>query len=236
MASSTNRSTTPVPVGVKRARLTRFRVLALCVMSVLALLVGISVWRMRDLGDLPDVGDPFDVVLTRRPVVIADRDNAYEAYARARCAVSPGGVWEAHRMPEPERTLKWSKAKPEVRAFLEKIARSRSGVKGASVRCLYHQPGELMSIRPASGAGAQLTRPWPRSRDRGSKSRGHGRGMEVVSGDAARAGWWAGMGAGRATHGAAFTSSRPGRSSAGRPTRESIGMLRRARRCADCDY
>jgi hypothetical protein len=73
---------------MKRTRLTRFRVFALGVVSLLALLAGITVWRMRDLGDLPDLGDPFDLALARRPVVIANGDNAYEAYARAR--ITPG--------------------------------------------------------------------------------------------------------------------------------------------------
>ncbi len=66
------------------ARLTQFRVLAFAVVSALAMLAGISVWRIRSMGDLPDVGDPFDVALARQPVEIPDRDNAYVAYAKAR--------------------------------------------------------------------------------------------------------------------------------------------------------
>jgi hypothetical protein len=116
--------------------------------SLLALLAGISVWRMRDLGDLPDLGDPFDLVSARQPVVIADSDNAYEAYARAR--FTPGqppaevrdATWNARQEKD---TLKWSTAKPQVRAFLEKnraaleIWREGSELPDA----LYHQPGEL---------------------------------------------------------------------------------------------
>jgi hypothetical protein len=121
MASSTTRATTSVPGGPKPARLTRYRVVTLGVVSLLAFLAGVSVWRMRDLGDLPNVGDPFDLALARQPVVIADSDNAYEAYARARLTPSqpPAAVtdatWNARQGKD---TLKWSTAQPEVRSVL----------------------------------------------------------------------------------------------------------------------
>jgi hypothetical protein len=103
---------------------------------------------MRDLGDLPDVGDPFDLALARRPVVIADGDNAYEAYARARLTPSqtPAAVWDAAwNAREGKAPLKWSTAKPEVRAFLEKNRAALEIWREGSDRpdALYHQPADL---------------------------------------------------------------------------------------------
>ena len=89
MTDSSVRAATSVVPAIKRLRLTRFRVMALAVMGVLGLLAGISIWRLRSLGDLPDFGDPFDVKLARRPVLLADEDNAFQAYANAR---SSGGI------------------------------------------------------------------------------------------------------------------------------------------------
>src|SRR4051812_137801 len=45
--------------------------------------VGVTIWRMRSLDGLPDIGDPFDVAEARRPVEIPDADNAFVAYAAA---------------------------------------------------------------------------------------------------------------------------------------------------------
>ena len=45
---------------------------------------GISIWRLRSLGDLPDVGDPFDVPLARRPIVVPDEDNAFVSFTAVR--------------------------------------------------------------------------------------------------------------------------------------------------------
>jgi hypothetical protein len=148
MASSTTLETGSVPRWMKRTRLTRFRVFALGVVSLLALLAGITVWRMRDLGDLPDLGDPFDLALARRPVVIANGDNAYEAYARARITPGqpPAEVWDATwNARQGKDTLKWSKSKPAVHEFLEKNRAALEIWREGSERpdALYHQPGEL---------------------------------------------------------------------------------------------
>ena len=129
-------------------RLTRFRVFAIGVVSLLALLVGISVWRMRDLGDLPDVGESFDLVQALRPIVIADRDNAYEAYAWARTtpAQTPAEVLDATwNAREGKVALKWSTAKPGVRAFQENNRAALEIWREGSERpdALYHQPDEL---------------------------------------------------------------------------------------------
>ena len=48
----------------------------------LPLVGGVFVWRLRSPGELPDLGDPFDLARARQPIVIPDRDNAYAAYAR----------------------------------------------------------------------------------------------------------------------------------------------------------
>ena len=52
-------------------------------------LIGVTIWRMRSLDGLPDVGDPFDVAEARRPVEIAPADNAFVAYAEAQQAAGP---------------------------------------------------------------------------------------------------------------------------------------------------
>ena len=51
--------------AAKRTPLNRFRLFALAVVIALATLVGIFVWRLRTEGELPDLGDPFDVTLAR---------------------------------------------------------------------------------------------------------------------------------------------------------------------------
>jgi len=126
-------------------RPTRFRALTLAVVSALAMLAGISVWRMRSLSDLPDVGDPFDVALARQPVEIPDRDNAYVAYAKARIKREEApsdfydAAWEAR-----EDALTWSKAKPGVRALEERNRAALEIWREGSERpdALSHQPGE----------------------------------------------------------------------------------------------
>ena len=35
--------------------------LVLGIFGGLALILGLSIWRIRDVSDLPDIGDPFDV-------------------------------------------------------------------------------------------------------------------------------------------------------------------------------
>jgi hypothetical protein len=127
-------------------RLMRFRVATLAVVGLLALITGISVWRMRNADELPDVGDPFDVALALRPVEIPDRDNAYAAYAEARIALSnaPTEFWDAYWKTQTDNLI-WSKAKPAVRLFLEKNRYALEIWREGSERpdALYHQPSEL---------------------------------------------------------------------------------------------
>src|SRR5690242_17778252 len=59
------------------------RRLAIVVAAGLVAFVGVTIWRMRSLDSLPDVGDPFDVAEARRPIDIHDADNAFVAYAAA---------------------------------------------------------------------------------------------------------------------------------------------------------
>ncbi len=59
------------------------RRLAIVVFVGLSTFVGVTIWRMRSLDGLPDVGDPFDVAEALRPVEIPDADNAFVAYAAA---------------------------------------------------------------------------------------------------------------------------------------------------------
>jgi hypothetical protein len=126
-------------------RLTRFRVLAFAVVGALAALAGISVWRMRSLGDLPDVGDPFDVALALQPVVIADGDNAYVAYAAARINLAeiPEDFWDA-AFEAREGALTWSKAKPGFRAIQKKNRAALEIWREGSERpdALFEQPAK----------------------------------------------------------------------------------------------
>jgi hypothetical protein len=100
---------------------------------------------MQSLGDLPDIGDPFDMEFVRRPIVISDRDNAFEAYARARISKEPAPpeVWEARTGTGD--ALWWSKAKLSVRAFQERNRPALEIWRVGSERpdAVYHQPGEL---------------------------------------------------------------------------------------------
>ena len=127
-------------------RLTRFRVVAFTVVVLIAALAGISIWRMRNADELPDVGDPFDVAIALRPVVIPDRDNAYSVYAEARIDLSgvPTEFWDAYWKAQTD-NLTWSKAKPGVRSFLEgnryTLEIWREGSERPDALC--HQPSEL---------------------------------------------------------------------------------------------
>ena len=84
MGTSKVQAASTAPDEIKRTRLTQFRLCALAVILALATVAGISVWRMRSLDDLPDVGDPFDVALALRPIPIPDEDNAFVSFIEAR--------------------------------------------------------------------------------------------------------------------------------------------------------
>ncbi len=132
--------------GAKRTPFTRFRVYATAVVVALAAVGGVFVWRLRSPGELPDLGDPFDVAEARKPVVIPDRDNAYKAYAEARIRLAdmPDALGDAAWDFNEDRLLHWSKAKPEVREWLEQNRWALEIWREGSERrdALYHQPGE----------------------------------------------------------------------------------------------
>jgi hypothetical protein len=130
------------------------RRLTIVVFVGLSTFVGMTIWRMRSLDGLPDVGDPFDVAEARRPVEIPDADNAFVAYKAAyQSLMNPPNptekaprrwLYEAVR-GEENRPLTWSSAPSGVRDFLGakraalEIWREGSGRRDA----IYHQPGRL---------------------------------------------------------------------------------------------
>ena len=149
MKTSRNPDTALARKVAKRTPFTRFRLSAAAVVIALATVLGIFVWKLRSTGELPDLGDPFDVTLARQPIVISDRDNAYAAYAEARIRLADapeelgdavrGAAWGAN-----EDGLRWSKVKPGVREFLEEFRWALEIWREGSERAdaLYHQPGE----------------------------------------------------------------------------------------------
>jgi hypothetical protein len=145
MESARNPGDTSEPTVMKRTPFTRFRLVAAAVVVAVATVFGIFVWKLRSPGELPDLGDPFDVTEARRPVVISDRDNAYAAYAEARIRLVdvPDGFWET-AWGANEDGLQWSKAKPGVRELLEECRSALEIWREGSERsdALYHQPGE----------------------------------------------------------------------------------------------
>src|SRR5262249_1832640 len=105
------------------------RRLALGVALGFATLIGGTIWRMRGLDGLPDVGDPFDVAEARRPIEISDADNAFVAYAAAHRLLENGpnnqvdydrynSIAEAVREIGIE-SLTWSSASPASREYLK---------------------------------------------------------------------------------------------------------------------
>ena len=130
-------------------RLTRFRFVAVVVVSLLALIAGISVWRMRSADELPDFGDPFDITLALRAIAIPDRDNAFAAYAKGRIdsRVAPPELWDAAWNCRID-ALTWSKAKPEIRAFQQSNLATLQIWRDGSERAdaVYRQPSELAFV------------------------------------------------------------------------------------------
>jgi hypothetical protein len=130
-------------------RLTRFRVVAIAVLGLLTLVTGISVWRMRSVDELPDVGDPFDVTQALRPIAIPDRENAYAAYALARfdSRIAPAELWDVTWKCQID-ALTWSKAKLELRAFQQSNRATLQIWRDGSERAdaLYRQPSEMAFV------------------------------------------------------------------------------------------
>ena len=97
------------------------RRLAIGVAVGLIAFVGVTIWRMRSLDGLPDVGDPFDVAEARRPIEIPDADNVFVAYEAARQKLvnppKPIDLARWHSLHDAVRdaefkTLTWTSAPP----------------------------------------------------------------------------------------------------------------------------
>jgi hypothetical protein len=153
MATTSQASVSERPRWLRRPKGGAGRWLAVGVIVGLIAFFGIMIWRMGSLDVLPDVGDPFDVALARRPVEILDADNAFVAYAAAHKLVDrPNSIdearWglflEAFQFGEIK-LLTWSSATPALREYLEsKRAALEIWREGSHRRdALYHQPGRL---------------------------------------------------------------------------------------------
>jgi len=114
--------------------------LVLGILGGLTLILGLSIWRVRDVSDLPDVGDPFDVAEAQRPLVVAEEDNAFILYeeAEAKLGKPPEQLQRAEFS-----ALLWARMGPEVRSYLEQnrpaLELWRSGTDRPDA--LYCQPG-----------------------------------------------------------------------------------------------
>jgi hypothetical protein len=146
MSNGENQSAAPQATPRKKRVFTRFRAASWAVGIALATIFGMFLWRLWSPGEVPDLGDPFDVELARKPVVIADGDNAYAAYAQARIDLSklPDNVGDAAWKAD-EGGVRWSKAKAEVRAFHEQNRPALELWRQGSERpdALYHQPADF---------------------------------------------------------------------------------------------
>jgi hypothetical protein len=130
------------PGAVPQRRVTRIRLFALAVVATLAVMSGVSVWRMRSLNDLPDVGDPFDVAEARKLVVMSDDDNAYVKFEEARRQLTRF-TYALSRADWAK--LTWSKAGKDVCDYVQlnhpALATWRQGSERPDA--LYHQPGAM---------------------------------------------------------------------------------------------
>jgi hypothetical protein len=117
-------------------------------------LIGGTIWKMRSLDGLPDVGDLFDVAEARRPVEIPDADNAFVAYAAAgRQLVKPPKTsdeigWDLFCAPVRDgafKTLAWSSTTPKHREYLEARRAALETWREGCARpdAVYHQPGRI---------------------------------------------------------------------------------------------
>jgi hypothetical protein len=110
-------TTKPARSGPLRwVQIGRGRRLAIGVAAGLVAFACVSIYRIRSLNGLPDIGDPFDVAAALRPIEIPDEQNAYVVYASAH----PGRFQFPTALEGVDfKPLTWSKARPEVRAFVE---------------------------------------------------------------------------------------------------------------------
>jgi hypothetical protein len=99
-------------------------------------------WRVRSLDGLPDVGDPFDVAATARPIEIPDDENAFVSYSEALelLGKKPNSIRQTDW-----NKLNWSNASPALRRYLESNRPALAAWRLGSERpdAVYQQPGKM---------------------------------------------------------------------------------------------
>ena len=97
----------------------RGRRLAIGVAVAFLVVLVVGIWGLRKLGELPNVGDPFDVGEARKSIVIADADNAFVLYAQ----IQPKPFPLAAPLSNVDyAVLTWSKAGTHVRDFMARMS------------------------------------------------------------------------------------------------------------------
>jgi hypothetical protein len=140
MDDTTREISSTTPGSPSRLGAGRGARLALVIVGGLVLCAGLWVWRIRDVSDVPDIGDPFDVALAQRPLMVADADNAFVLYeaAEAKLGKPPEQLQRAEL-----NAVHWAKMGPEVRSYLDQNRQAielwRSGTNRPDA--LYCQPG-----------------------------------------------------------------------------------------------
>ncbi len=142
MGNSTALLDSSVPCEMKRVRLTRFRLVVLAVLAAFVAVAGTFVMRLRNVGDLPNVGDPFDVARAQRPVLVPDDLNAYVSYSLARqLRIRAPAALSRVKLA----TLTWADAGAIGHDYLEQNRPALLAWRAGTERpdALYHQPGKL---------------------------------------------------------------------------------------------
>ena len=127
---------TGLDVETRRRHFVALRLLGF-VVAGLATVTAVSIWRIRSLDGLPDVGDPFDVAAALRPIDLPDEQNAYVAYA---AADSVRFRWPQELAKVDFKTLTWSSGQ-SVRDFVDQKRPALELWREGSERpdALYHQ-------------------------------------------------------------------------------------------------
>ena len=91
--------------------------LVLGIFGGLALVLGLSIWRVRDVSDLPDIGDPVDLASICQPIVVVDNDNAFALYSQARSKLGKVTQGESTAL---RANPTWSSSGPNLKEFLRR--------------------------------------------------------------------------------------------------------------------